>query len=298
MSIERKSTLVAIIVSIILAIAKVTVGILSGSVAVIASALDSVMDMFVSVFNNIALKISESSPDKRFNYGKDKIEGLAALFEGLIIIASGLFIIYEAIKKMIDKEIIKDLDASIYVMVFSIIMVGVLVVFLNYIAKKTDNLVIKSDSLHYKTDLITNGAVLVSLIVIKLTGWYFIDFILSFFLGIYIIKEAFEIVKEGFEMLLDVALNFETVEKIKEIIKKEPLVIDYHCLRTRKSGKRNFVDVHLVLTPDMKLKLAHSIIENIEEKIRAIEPDTKWIINIHADPYDDSTINKILEECD
>ena len=159
-------------------------------------------------------------------------------------------------------------------------------------------MVIKSDSLHYKTDLITNGAVLVSLIVIKLTGWYFIDFILSFFLGIYIIKEAFEIVKEGFEMLLDVALNFETVEKIKEIIKKEPLVIDYHCLRTRKSGKRNFVDVHLVLTPDMKLKLAHSIIENIEEKIRAIEPDTKWIINIHADPYDDSTINKILEECD
>ena len=90
MSIERKSTLVAIIVSIILAIAKVTVGILSGSVAVIASALDSVMDMFVSVFNNIALKISESSPDKRFNYGKDKIEGLAALFEGLIIIASDL----------------------------------------------------------------------------------------------------------------------------------------------------------------------------------------------------------------
>ena len=298
MSIERKSTLVSIIVSIILAIAKVTVGILSGSVAVIASALDSVMDMFVSVFNNIALKISESSPDKRFNYGKDKIEGLAALFEGLIIIASGLFIIYEAIKKMIDKEIIKDLDASIYVMVFSIIMVGVLVVFLNYIAKKTNNLVIKSDSLHYKTDLITNGAVLISLIVVKLTGWYFIDFILSFFLGIYIIKEAFEIVKEGFEMLLDVALNFETVEKIKEIIKKEPLVIDYHCLRTRKSGKRNFVDVHLVLTPDMKLKLAHSIIENIEEKIRAIEPDTKWIINIHADPYDDSTINKILEECD
>jgi len=297
MSIERKATLVAIIVSIVLAIVKVVVGFLSGSVAVIASALDSILDMVISVFNNIALKISESKPDNKFNYGKSKIEGLAALFEGLIIILSGLFVIFEAIRKLIEKEPITHLDTSIYVMIFSIIVVSGLVAFLNYVANKTNNLVIKSDALHYKTDLFTNSAVLVSLIIVKITGWYFIDFILSIAIGVYIIKEASEIVKEGFEILLDVALDFEIVEKIKEIIKKEPLVLDYHCLRTRKAGNRNFVDVHLVLTPDMKLKLAHSIIESVEDKIRAIDPSKKWIINIHADPYDDSHINKLLEEC-
>ena len=297
MSLERKATFVAIIVSIVLAIAKILVGFISGSVAVIASALDSILDMVISIFNNIALKISESKPDKKFNYGKSKIEGLAALFEGLIIIGSGLFVIYEAVRKLIQKEPITHLDTSIYVMVFSIVVVSGLVMFLNYVAKKTNNLVIKSDALHYKTDLFTNSAVLISLIIVKLTGWYFIDFILSIAIGIYIIKEASEIVKEGFEILLDVALDFETVEKIKEIIKKEPLVLDYHCLRTRKAGNRNFVDVHLVLTPDMKLKLAHMIVENVEDKIRAIDPDKKWIINIHADPYDDSHINKLLEEC-
>jgi len=298
MSIERKATLVAIIVSIVLAIVKVFVGVISGSVAVIASALDSILDMVISIFNNIALKISESKPDKKFNYGKSKIEGLAALFEGLVIILSGLFIIYEAIRKLIHKEVITNLDASIYVMAFAIIVVGGLVAFLNYVAKKTNNLVIKSDALHYKTDLFTNGAVLLSLIIVKFTGFYFIDFVLSILIGIYIIKEASEIVKEGFEIILDVALDFETVEKIKDIIKKEPLVIDYHCLRTRKAGNRNFVDVHLVLTPDMKLKLAHSIVESVEDKIRALDPDKKWIINIHADPYDDSYINKLLEECE
>jgi len=298
MSIERKATFVAIIVSIVLSIVKITVGILSGSVAVIASALDSVLDMIVSIFNNIALKIAESHPDKKFNYGKGKIEGLAALFEGLFIIVSGGFIIIEAIRKMIKKEVITHIDISIYVMIFSIVVVFFLVMYLNYIAKKTDNLVIKSDALHYKTDLITNSAVLISLFVVKFTGLYFIDFALSILIGIYIIKEASEIVKEGFEILLDVALDFETVEKIKEIIKKEPLVLDYHCLRTRKAGNRNFVDVHLVLTPDMKLKLAHTIIENVEEKIRQIDPNKKWIINIHADPYDDSYINKLLEECE
>ncbi|WP_457561552.1 cation diffusion facilitator family transporter [Caminibacter pacificus] len=298
MSLPRLATVVATLTALVLAVAKVVVGFMSGSVAVIASALDSILDMVISIFNNIAVRVSESKPDHKFNYGKGKIEGLAALFEGLFISASGLFIIYEGIRKIIHHEAITEINISIYVMLFSMLATLALVLFLAYVVKKTNHLVIKSDLLHYKTDLLTNGAVLVSLIVVKLTGWYYIDFILSILIGIYIIKEASEIVKEGFEILLDVSLDFETVEKIKEIIKKEPLVLDYHCLRTRKAGNRNFVDVHLVLTPDMKLKLAHTIIENVEDKIRAIDPDKKWIINIHADPYDDSHINKLLEECE
>jgi len=298
MNLPKLSTTVATITAFILAIAKIIVGFMSGSVAVIASALDSVLDMVVSIFNNIAIRVSESKPDKKFNYGKGKVEALAALFEGTIIILSGIFIIYEAIKKAINKEHLIHIDISIYVMIFSIALTMALVSFLYYVVKKTDHLVIKSDLLHYKTDLITNISVLISLVIVKLTNFIYVDYILSILIGIYIIKEAGEIVKEGFEILLDVALDFETVEKIKEIIKKEPLVLDYHCLRTRKAGNRNFVDVHLVMTPDMKLKLAHTIIENVEEKIRKINPDKIWIINIHADPYDDSYINKLQEECD
>lgn len=298
MSIERKATFIAVIVSSILAISKMSVGILSGSVAVVASAIDSIMDTGVSVFNNIALKISEYKPDKKFNYGKGKIEGLAALFEGLLIIGSGVFIIFEAIEKAIHKEIVTHIDASIYIMIFAIIVVFFLVMYLNLVAKKTDNIVIKSDSLHYKTDLITNSAVLFSLFVVKMTNWFFVDYTLSIIIGIYIIVEAAKIVEESVEILLDASLDFVIIEKIKDIIKKEPLVLDYHCLRTRKAGKRNFVDVHLVLTPDMKLKLAHTIMENVEEKIRHLDKDKKWIINIHADPYDDSVINELLEECE
>jgi cation diffusion facilitator family transporter len=298
MSLPRLATTIATFSAFVLAISKVIIGVMTGSVAVIASAIDSLLDMVISIFNNIAVRVSESKPNTKFNYGKGKIEGLAALFEGLFISASGLYIIYEGIMKIIHHEPIVKINWSIYVMVFSMAVTFALVTFLAYVVKKTNHLVIKSDLLHYKTDLITNGAVLISLIVVKITGWYYIDFILSIIIGIYIIKEASEIVKEGFEILLDVSLDFETVEKIKEIIRKEPLVLDYHCLRTRKSGHRNFVDVHLVLTPDMKLKLAHTIIENVEEKIRKLDPDKKWIINIHADPYDDSHINKLLEECE
>jgi len=295
---NRFATIASSSVAFFLAIAKVIIGFMTGSVAVIASAADSILDMFVSIFNMIAVRVSESKVDNLFNYGKGKIEGLAALFEGLLIIASAIFIFYTAIDRLLHHKAITEINLAFYVMLFSLIATFFLVMFLNYVAKKTNSLVIKSDALHYKTDLISNGAIVIVLILVKFTGYYQIDFIVSMLIAIYIVKEALELVKEGFLNLLDVSLDFETVEKIKEIIKKEPLVLDFHCLRTRKSGHRNFVDVHLVLTPDMKLKLAHTIIENVEEKIRKIDEDVTWVINIHADPYDDSHINKLQEECE
>ena len=297
MSLNRIATIASSSVAFVLAIAKVIVGFMTGSVAVIASAADSILDMFVSIFNMIAVKVSESKADNMFNYGKGKIEGIAALFEGLLIIASAIFIFYTAIDRLLNKQEIQEINLAFYVMVASLVVTFFLVMFLNYVAKKTNSLVIKSDALHYKTDLISNGAIVLVLIAVKFTGLYWIDFVVSIFIAIYIFKEATELVKDGFLNLLDVSLDFETVEKIKEIIKKEPLVLDYHCLRTRQSGHRNFVDVHLVLTPDMKLKLAHTIIENVEEKIRKLDENKTWVINIHADPYDDSSINKMQEEC-
>jgi len=297
MSLNRIATIVSSSIAFFLAIIKVIVGFMSGSVAVIASAVDSILDMFVSIFNMIAVRVSESKADDIFNYGKGKIEGIAALFEGLLIIVSAMFIFYTAINRLIHKDIISEINIAFYVMLGSLIITFFLVIFLNYVAKKTNSLVIQSDALHYKTDLISNGAVVLVLIAVKFSGLYWIDFVVSIFISIYIFKEATQLVKNGFLNLLDISLDFQTVEKIKNIPKKEPLVMDYHCLRTRESGHRNFVDIHLVLTPDMKLKLAHSIIDKVEEKIRDIDTNKIWIINIHADPYDDSETNKMQEEC-
>jgi cation diffusion facilitator family transporter len=297
MSLNRIATIVSSSIAFFLAIIKVIVGFMSGSVAVIASAVDSILDMFVSIFNMIAVRVSESKADDIFNYGKGKIEGIAALFEGLLIIVSAMFIFYTAIDRLIHKDIISEINIAFYVMLGSLIITFFLVIFLNYVAKKTNSLVIQSDALHYKTDLISNGAIVLVLIAVKFSGLYWIDFVVSIFISIYIFKEATQLVKNGFLNLLDISLDFQTVEKIKNIVKKEPLVMDYHCLRTRESGHRNFVDIHLVLTPDMKLKLAHSIIDKVEEKIRDIDTNKIWIINIHADPYDDSETNKMQEEC-
>ena len=288
MSLQKSATVVASIVAAILVLIKLVVGIMSGSAAVLASAIDSILDIAVSTFNYFALSKAEKAPSEKFNYGLGKIEALAAVIEGTIITMSGLFIFYKGLMNVIEHKRIEHLDSSIFVMVISIILTGALVAYLNYVYKKTKNMVIKSDALHYKTDLFTNAAVLASLVIIHFTGWHWIDGIFGMAIAIYIIKEAYELIKEGVLMLLDVALEEEMVEKIKKIITSQPEVTNYHYLKTRRSGDTNFVDVHVVFTPDISLMEAHKVSDKIEDEIKKLDKESKWHITIHLDPYDDS----------
>ncbi|WP_281950980.1 cation diffusion facilitator family transporter [Nitrosophilus kaiyonis] len=287
MTLQKSATVVASAVATILVIIKLVVGILSGSAAVLASAIDSILDIAVSMFNYFALSKAEKAPTEKFNYGLGKIEALAAVIEGTVITISGLFIFYKGLINIIEHKKIEYLDSSILVMIISIILTGGLVIFLNRVYKKTKNMVVKSDALHYKTDLFSNSAVLISLAIIYFTNWHFIDGIFGMAIALYIIKEAYELIKEGTLMLLDVSLEEEIVEKIKDVITNQPEVTGYHYLKTRKSGSDNFVDVHIVFTPDISLLAAHRVSDRIEEEIKKIDPNARWHFTIHLDPYDD-----------
>ena len=160
----KKATVVSSTVAGILTLVKLTIGIFSGSVAILASAVDSVLDLFVSIFNYFAISNSEKPADQYFNYGRGKIEALASVIEGTIITISGLFLLYQATIKYINGGTSQYSDLSIIVMIISLIITIMLVIYLNKIAKDTNNMVIKADALHYKTDVYSNLAVLISLI--------------------------------------------------------------------------------------------------------------------------------------
>ena len=243
------------------------------------------------MFNYFAISKAEKAPTEKFNYGLGKIEALAAVIEGTVITISGLFIFYKGLMNIIEERQIEYLGSSIGVMVISIILTGALVLYLNYVAKKTNNMVVKSDALHYKTDLFSNSAVLASLAVVYFTGWDWIDGVFGIAIAVYIIKEAYELIKEGTLMLLDVALDEEIVEGIKKVITAQPEVTGFHYLKTRRSGDTNFVDVHVVFTPEISLMDAHRVSDTIEEEIKKLDPSSNWHITIHLDPYDDSPHN-------
>ena len=291
-SAEKKATIVSSSVAFVLTILKLTVGIFSGSVAVLASAIDSVLDLFVSVFNYFAISNSEKPADEQFNYGRGKIEALASVIEGTIITLSGLFLFYVAINKYITGEISAYAQTSIIVMIISLSITIALVIYLNKIAKDTNNMVIKADALHYKADIWANIAVLVSLVLVYLTENEIFDVVIGSLIAVYIIYSAYELIQEGVLVLLDSSLDEDITSQIQTIINNEDEVNDFHWLKTRTAGKNNFVDVHLVFDCVITLMSAHKISDNIEDKIKQLDKSKDWIINIHLDPYDDSDINE------
>lgn len=288
MTLQKKATVVSTTIAGILVFTKLIIGIMSGSVAVLASAIDSLLDMFVSIFNLFAINQAEKPADHTFNYGRGKVEAIASVIEGTIITISGLFIFYQSIDKAISGETTTYLGSSILVMIISLILTIGLVTFLNYVAKKTNSMVIKADALHYKTDVWSNGAILISLVVIYFSDFHLIDSIMGVIIAIYIIYSAYELIKDGVLMLLDVALDVELVEKIEAIIKNQKDVTSYHYLKTRQSGNIKFVDVHLVFNTEFTLVKAHSISDIVEDKISDLDNSSEWIITIHLDPYDDA----------
>jgi cation diffusion facilitator family transporter len=296
MRLEKKATVVSTSVAAILVVMKMTVGILSGSIAVLASAIDSFLDLTVSLFNYFALSHAEKNPDDNFNFGRSKIEPLAAVIEGTVISVSGLFILYEALAKIVHPRDMSNMSESIYVMIASFLITAGLVGFLTYVAKKTKNMVIRADALHYKTDLFSNGAVLLALAAIHFTGEELIDPILGIGIAIFMIYSSIPIIKEGILMLLDAALPQEDREKIVAILESEPVVQAHHYLKTRESGSHIFISVHTVFNISISLYDAHLVADKIEAKIRETFEDKKCHILIHMDPYDDSDINEEEEE--
>lgn len=288
MSLEKLATIVSSTTALILLLIKLFVWIISSSISVLSSAIDSLLDLFVSIFNYFAIKNSEKPADSKFNYGRGKIEALASLFEWIIITLSWFYIMYESISKLINKEQVSYLHNAIIVMIISLLITWWLVSFLNRVAKKTDNLVIKSDALHYKTDLYNNSWILLALWLIYFTGLYFIDAVVWIIIAIYIVYSAFDLIQKWILLIMDISLAKNEVEQIKKIINSKENVASHHFLKTRSSWKFNFVDVHIVFNTKIKLFDAHSVSDEIEDEIRKINPQKEWIFNIHLDPYDDS----------
>jgi len=296
MSSEKRATIVATAVATILTFIKFFIGVASGSVAVLASAIDSLLDTLISIFNFFAIKKSEEKATEDFQYGKGKVQAIAGVIEGTVITISGLYIIYEAVQKALYGSKTELLTPAITVMIISIIVTFMLVQYLLKVAKETDNLVIKSDALHYQTDLWSNGVILLALGIVYITGLEWIDALFGFGIGIYIIYSAYEIIEEGIAILLDRAIEKERVEEIKKLITSHPEVNGFHWLKTRTDGTSNFVEFHLVLQPNMYLIEAHRISDQIEDKIILLDEKKRWIITPHYDPYDDEEINNAISE--
>ncbi len=286
---KSKTPLIAMSVALSLAVMKITVGIMTGSLAVISSAIDSVLDMLTSAFNFVALKKSDSPADDMHNFGHGKFEALAALMQSIIILGTGVFLVVSAWNKL-QANTYEDIPSvAIYVMVISIVATAFLTIYMKRVAKATNSTVLEADAMHYAIDLYTNAGILIALVVMKFSGWTFIDPIIAGLIGIYIMYSALKLGLDVSKILLDNKIDDEDFEKINDVLNSfsEKMHCEFHDIRTRSSGNGVFIDMHMTLCRDLSLKSVHDLIDNIEEAIKKEVPNADIII--HPEPCEHET---------
>lgn len=289
MLLENKITLISSFTAFCLVLVKITVWSITGSMAIIASWIDSALDMFISLINYFILKWSQKPSDEDHQFWHWKLQGFWAIIEWIIILISWWLILYFAIKKIIYWIPFQKVDLSLLIMIFSFIVTSILVKTISNAVKKTDNIVLKADLMHYKVDLLSNAWIFISLLIIKFTWLVIIDPIISIIIAIYIIVWSIKIVKEWIDVLMDKSIEKDKIIDIINIIENNSnKITSYHKLLTRQSGQNMFIQFHLVFVKNISLYDAHEIADKIESLM--IEKFPNAIVTIHLDPYDDSII--------
>lgn len=269
-----------------LIILKVAAGVLSGSVSIISEAIHSSMDLVAAIIAFISVKISSKPADKSHPYGHGKIENVSGVIEGILIFIAAFLIIKEAIEKIVHPTEISQTWVGIVVMTISALVNIVVSRRLYKVAKATDSIALEADALHLKTDVYTSFGVAGGLLLLMITGKQILDPIVAILVALLIIKEAWVLCSNAFTPLLDASLPEAEENKIIEVLEQyNDQIVDYHMLRTRKSGNIRLVDFHVKLEDDVTVKQSHDLACKIENDIKEHLKNTR--ITIHIEPKDD-----------
>lgn len=277
----KLATYASVTTAIILIIAKLAAYVVTNSVSVLASLIDSLLDAGASIINLFAVRYALEPPDSEHRFGHGKAESIAGLAQSMFIAGSGVFLIIESIERLANPVPIDELSLGLVVMVFAIAATLALLAIQYYVIRRTHSVAIKADSLHYKTDLLTNTAIILALILSQL-GWYGMDPLFALGVAIYILYSAWQIAREALNDLLDRELPEAKRQEIIRIATDHPQVIGAHDLRTRVSGRTVYIQLHLELDDQMRLLESHRIADNREAALRKAIPGADIVI--HQDP--------------
>ncbi|MCH7888407.1 MAG: cation diffusion facilitator family transporter [Proteobacteria bacterium] len=278
----RQATWASVAVASILITVKTATWLLTGSISILSSLVDSVMDVMASLVNLFAVHHALQPPDAEHRFGHGKAESLAGLGQAAFIAVSAIFIMFEAARRMVTPRPVDHADVGIAVMVFSIVLTIALVVFQRYVVRRTDSIAVGADALHYETDVLINASVIVSLVLSTWLGWHRADPLFGLAIAVYLLRGAWRIARRALDVLMDHEFANEDRDRIRDIVLAHPRVKGMHDLRTRSSGVQPFIQLHLELDGDMPLRAAHEIADEVEARIKERYPGAE--ILIHQDP--------------
>ena len=268
MDVKQRASLFAAVSALILALCKFAVGLASGSLAIISSSLDSLLDMFMSGMNFFAIRTAAQPADDSHQYGHGKAEDLAAVAQSVVIVFSGSFIVYEAVQSYLRNLVITYSSYDFLVMVVSLAFSFAIVFVLKRVAKQTDSNALLADALHYTSDLFSNSGAILAIALTYYTGRTYFDLIFAIIIGCILITSAIKIGKGGISGIMDSSISEKITKEIVRIIRNTPFpAAGFHKLRTRYSGSNKYIDFHLLFCRKLHIDEAHELANKIEQEI-------------------------------
>ena len=256
----------------------------TGSVSLLASAVDSALDLLSSAVILAALIAATRPADNEHRYGHGKAEALAGLLQSLLIFGSACYVIFRAVTGVMHPRPLQDLEGGMLVMAVSLGLTAALVTYQGFVAGRTGSTAVKADRLHYLSDLVANGMIIGALYVERhfQIGWA--DFAGGMVTAFYVIKSSVDVFRESFDILMDRDVSHLYRGTIQDFIEKRGGVLGYHDLRSRSAGDRHFLEIHLELDHRMTFQESHRLVEemivDLERKHPALE------VSVHSDPAD------------
>lgn len=276
------ATHASVAVSTLLIAIKFVAWLATGSVAMLSSLVDSMLDLVAAVVNLFAVRHALEPADREHRFGHGKAEPLAALGQSAFLAGGALLLTFEAVNRIVNPAPISRANLGIAVMVVSMLIDGALVLYQRYVVAKTGSLAIGADELHFRSDLFVNGGVIAALVTDQLINAPIVDALFGGAIGLWIIFSSTRLMRLSLTQLMDRELPDEERARIRAIAEAAPEVTAVHDLKTRAAGPTAFIQLHIEMDGAMDLLHAHEISDGVEAQLRDAYPNAEIII--HQDP--------------
>jgi cation diffusion facilitator family transporter len=301
-ALKTRVALLSVASNTILVVLKLAIGVMIGSVAVISEAIHSGIDLVAAGVALFAVRTSNKPADRRHPFGHGKIENLSGTFEAWLIFLAALWIIYEAVHKLMKPAPIETAALGVGVMLFSALVNTVVSHQLFKVGRQTDSVALQADAWHLRTDVYTSAGVMAGLAAVWLGGRFYPEYNLEWMdplcaiaVALLIAKAAYDLTKQSAQDLMDANLPMEEASMRDIIHSYCPVIRGFHYLRTRKAGHQRFVEFHIQVDAEMSVKDSHRLSQELEDKFKQKFPDST--VTIHIEPCTGECPDKCLEGC-
>jgi ferrous-iron efflux pump FieF len=278
----RRAAIASVSVSVFLVVIKAFAYFASHSVAMLASLADSALDLFTASLNLFAIRHALTPADAEHRFGHGKAEPLAGLAQGAFINASALFLVIQAVGRILQPEPLDHSIEALVVMCIAIFCAILLILYQRRVVARTGSLAVEADQTHYLGDLATNIGVVLALVLTAYLGWTLADPLIAIAVAGVMLYSAYGVGRNAFHQLMDHELPDEERARIRRIAEAHEAVRNVHDLKTREAGLSTFIQLHLALDPEMKLRDAHQVSDAVEKALQNAYPGADVII--HQDP--------------